>query len=132
MAQSTACSQARNTMKFALSIIALILLALIVPFLIPDVAKQEGVDPNANLPWQVEVDGQGGSKVFGLQPGVSTLGEVRQKLGQEIDVAIIAEPNETGALEGITPRCRSALCWHASSSRSMHRKRRLSPCGNGR
>ena len=87
-------------MKVALSIIALILLALIVPFLVPGVAKQEGVDPNANLPWQIEVDGQGGSKVFGLQPGVSTLGEVRQKLGQEIDIAIIAEPNEAGALEG--------------------------------
>lgn len=87
-------------MKFALSIIALILLALIVPFLIPGVAKQEGVDPNVNLPWQIEVDGQGGSKVFGVQPGVSTLGEVRQKLGQEIDIAIIAEPNEAGALEG--------------------------------
>ena len=91
-------------MKFALSIIALILLALIVPFLIPDVAKREGFDPNANLPWQVEVDGQGGSTVFGLQPGVSTLREVRQKLGQEIDVAIIAEPNETGALEGYYPQ----------------------------
>ena len=51
-------------MKVALSIIALILLALIVPFLVPGVAKQEGVDPNANLPWQIEVDGQGGSKVL--------------------------------------------------------------------
>ena len=42
----------------------------------------------------------GGSTVFGLSPGVSTLGEVRQKLGSELDVAIIAEPNEAGTLEG--------------------------------
>lgn len=87
-------------MKFALSMIALIAIALIVPFLIPGLGKQEGVDPNANLPWQIELDAQGGSSVFGLRPGVSTVGEVRQKFGSEMDVAIIAEPNEMGTLEG--------------------------------
>ena len=86
-------------MKFALSLIALVLLALILPFFIPGAGKQEGVDPNSNLPWQIAVDGQGGSTVFGLQPGVSTLGDVRQKLGNEIEVAIIAEPKEIGSLE---------------------------------
>ena len=90
----------RQPMKFALSLIALVLLALILPFFIPGAGKQAGVDPNSNLPWQVAVDGQGGSTVFGLQPGVSTLGEVRQRLGNEIEVAIIAEPNEIGTLEG--------------------------------
>ena len=77
-------------MKFALSIIALILVALVVPFLIPGLAKQEGLNPEADLPWQIEVDGQGGSRVFGLQPGVSTLAQVKQKLGNEVEVAIIA------------------------------------------
>jgi hypothetical protein len=86
--------------KFALSLIALVLLALVLPFFIPGSGKQEGVDPDSNLPWQIAVDGQGGSTVFGLQPGVSTLGDVRRRLGNEIEVAIIAEPNETGALEG--------------------------------
>jgi hypothetical protein len=87
-------------MKFALSMIALIAIALIVPFLVPGLGKQEGVDPNANLPWQIELDAQGGSSVFGLRPGVSTVGEVRQKFGSDMDVAIIAEPNEMGTLEG--------------------------------
>lgn len=87
-------------MKFALSLIALVLLALILPFFIPGSGKQAGVDPNANLPWQIAVDGQGGSSVFGLQPGVSTLADVRRKLGDEIEVAIIAEPKEVGMLEG--------------------------------
>jgi hypothetical protein len=87
-------------MKFALTLIALVLLALIVPFFIPGAGKQEGVDPNSNLPWQITVDGQGGSSVFGLRPGVSTLGDVRRRLGDEIEVAIIAEPNEVGSLEG--------------------------------
>lgn len=87
-------------MKFALSMIALIAIALIVPFLVPGLGQQEGVDPNANLPWQIELDAQGGSSVFGLHPGVSTIGEVRQKFGSEMDVAIVAEPNEMGTLEG--------------------------------
>lgn len=87
-------------MKFALSMIALIAIALIVPFLVPGLGKKEGVDPNANLPWQIELDAQGGSSVFGLHPGVSTVGEVRQKFGSEMDVAIVAEPNEMGTLEG--------------------------------
>ncbi|MDP2881567.1 MAG: hypothetical protein Q8N89_08310 [Azonexus sp.] len=80
--------------------IALIAIALVVPFLVPGLGKREGVDPNANLPWQIELDAQGGSSVFGLRPGVSTVGEVRQKFGSEMDVAIIAEPNEMGAIEG--------------------------------
>ena len=87
-------------MKFALSLIALVVLALVLPFFIPGSGKQEGVDPDSNLPWQIAVDGQGGSSVFGLKPGVSTLGDVRRRLGDEIEVAIIAEPNEIGALEG--------------------------------
>jgi len=87
-------------MKFALSLIALVLLALIVPFFIPGAGQQAGINPNSNLPWQIAVDGEGGSTVFGLQPGVSTLGDVRQRLGSEIEVAIIAEPNEIGTLEG--------------------------------
>ena len=87
-------------MKFALSLIALVVLALVLPFFIPGSGKQEGVDPDSNLPWQIAVDGQGGSSVFGLKPGVSTLGDVRRRLGDGIEVAIIAEPNEIGTLEG--------------------------------
>jgi hypothetical protein len=87
-------------MKLALAIVALVVAALVLPFFLPGAGKQEGVDPNSNLPWQIELDGQGGSRVFGLQPGVSTLGDVRQQLGSEIEVAIIAEPGEVGTLEG--------------------------------
>jgi hypothetical protein len=87
-------------MKFALSLLAFVLVALIVPFLVPGIGKQEGVDPNSNLPWQIETDGQGGSAVFGLKPGVSRLAEVRRLLCPEIEVAIIAEPGEAGSLEG--------------------------------
>jgi hypothetical protein len=97
-------------MKFALYLIAFVIAALIIPFFIPSSAKQEGVDPNSNLPWQITLDGQGGSSVFGLKPGVSTLGEVRQRLGFEIEVAIIAEPNELGMLEGYYSAACAGFC----------------------
>jgi hypothetical protein len=84
-------------MKFALYVIAFIIAALIIPFFIP--TPGDGGDPERNLPWQIEVDGQGGSKVFGLQPGVSTLAEVKVVLGNELEVAIIAQPNEVGMIE---------------------------------
>ncbi|MCL2635711.1 MAG: hypothetical protein FWD50_03655 [Betaproteobacteria bacterium] len=84
-------------MKFALYLLGLILVALIVPFLIP--TPGGGGDPERNLPWQIEVDGQGGSTVFGLQPGRSTLAEVRAALGDDLEVAIIAGPDEIGAVE---------------------------------
>ena len=87
-------------MKFALSLIAFVIAALILPFFLPGLGKQEGVDPNSNLPWQITLDGQGGSSVFGLQPGVSTLADVRRRLGDTIEVAIIAQPDEEGAFEG--------------------------------
>jgi hypothetical protein len=91
-------------MKFALSLLAFVLVALIVPFLLPGIGKPDGVDPNSNLPWQIETDGQGGSAVFGLKPSVSTLADVRRQLCPEIEVAIIAEPNEAGTLEGYCPQ----------------------------
>ena len=87
-------------MKFALYLIAFVLIALILPFFVPIGDKPEGGDPNSGLPWQIETDGQGGSAVFGLKPGVSTLGDVRRKLGPDIEVAIVAGADEIGALEG--------------------------------
>lgn len=99
VAQSAPLSLHKQAMKFALSLIAFIIAALVIPFLIPGLGKQEGTDPNRDLPWQIDVDGRGGSTVFGLSPGASTLGDVRRKFGDEIEVAIVAEPEEIGSLE---------------------------------
>src|SRR5574343_706661 len=91
-------------MKFALAILALIVAALVLPFLFPGAGKQEGVDPNSNLPWQITTDGQGGSAVFGLRPGVSTLGDARRQFGDDVEIAIVAQPEEIGALEAYFPQ----------------------------
>jgi hypothetical protein len=86
-------------MKFALYLFAFIVAALTLPFFIPGSGKQEGVDPNSNLPWQISLDAAGKSQVFGLTPGGSSLADLKQRLGSELEVAIIAEPNEIGSLE---------------------------------
>lgn len=91
-------------MKFALSIIALILAALIIPFFITGPGVQHGGDPNVDLPWQISLDSAGHSSVFGLKPGVSKLSEVKARFGGEMELAIIAEPDEVGALEGYYPQ----------------------------
>lgn len=93
-------------MKFALYLVVFIAAALVVPFLLPGIGKQDGVDHNTNLPWQIEVDGQGGSTVFGLRPSVSTLAEARRQFGQDVQLAIVAAPNEIGALEAYFPQVR--------------------------
>lgn len=86
-------------MKFAFSLIALVIAALVIPFFLPGMGKQEGVNPNTNLPWQIEIDGRGGSRVFGVSPGFHTLAEARAALGGEAEVAIVAATDEVGSLE---------------------------------
>lgn len=87
-------------MKTALSVIALIVLALALPLLFssPEPLPQE--NQLTDLPWQVTVDERGDSTVFGLTPGISTLADVRQHFGNDMEVAIVAMPDEIGSLEG--------------------------------
>ena len=86
-------------MKLAGFLAALVALVLLVPFFFPAGRQAPGADAEANLPWHIETDGRGGSTVFGLHPGGSTLADVRQRFGRDLAVAIIARPGETGALE---------------------------------
>lgn len=51
------------------------------------------------LPWQIEVLGDGYARVFGLTPGISTLDEVRARLGNDAEVALIVAPGESGSVE---------------------------------
>ncbi len=62
-------------------------------------AAPQADPPLANLPWQIETLAEGGSKVFGLVLAQSTLGEARQRFGNDMQLAVIASPGEPGALE---------------------------------
>lgn len=86
-------------MKSIALFIALLLALLALPMLMP---SGPGQRPDANpvtLPWQIERLPEGGSRVFGLTLGRSTLQDARQQLGGDVQVALIVAPGETGSLE---------------------------------
>jgi len=56
------------------------------------------------LPWQIELPGDGTSRVFDIHLGVDDVGAVLDRLGQDAQLAIIARPGEAGALEIYYPR----------------------------
>ena len=53
------------------------------------------------LPWQVTRLPDGGARVFGLEPGHDSLGEVQTRLGDAMQVALVARLDEAGALEAL-------------------------------
>jgi len=85
-------------MKTALAILAgsialIALLLLVAP-------APDGPPVSAeNLPWQIDVQPDGSSRVFGLALGHSTLGDARRRIGPEPQVAIVKAPGEAGSLE---------------------------------
>lgn len=87
------------TMKTAASLIALLLALLTALTLIPMWLHADKPAPTQGMPWQIEVQPDGKTKVFGLTLGASTVAEAREKLGTEMQIAIIAAPNETGSVE---------------------------------
>jgi hypothetical protein len=55
--------------------------------------------PVTGFPWQIERLPDGTTRVFGIVPGKTTLGEAMARLGDDNELAIIAAPGETGSLE---------------------------------
>jgi hypothetical protein len=55
--------------------------------------------PIEGLPWQIETLPNGGSRVFGLALPGSTLADARERLGKDMDLAVVATSGEAGALE---------------------------------
>ncbi len=74
--------------KMILSILAIGLLAFIgIMLLLPD---ENIEDQTPRLPWQVEQDGQGRTRVFGFTLGETTLGEIRRLFKEEGEVNLFA------------------------------------------
>ena len=88
-------------MKSTLLVLSLAIVVLVLVLLRPDEKPSAPTlaTPVENLPWQIETQADGGSKVFGLILGLSTLEEARQRFGQDMEVAVVASPGEPGALE---------------------------------
>lgn len=83
-------------MKIFFALFALLAVILAVyPFL-----DQSGdSEPVTGLPWQIDIQADGSTKVFGLHVGVSRLSDALDILGHDMELAIVAAPDETGSLE---------------------------------
>ena len=83
-------------MKIFFILFALLVVVLaIYPFL----DQSEDSETLTGLPWQVEIQPDGSTQVFGLQIGSSRLSDVLDILGSDMDLAIIAASDEVGSLE---------------------------------
>ena len=56
-------------------------------------------EPLTGLPWQIDILPNGDTQVFGITPGRTTFAEAAAQLGDDMSLAIIAAPHETGSLE---------------------------------
>lgn len=89
-------------MKYSVALLLLITLAISLLLLFPDTDNKQPVQPDkplTGLPWQIERLPDGRSRVFGVTLGQSTLGDVVELLGDDMQLAIIAAPGESGDLE---------------------------------
>lgn len=87
-------------MKIAIAIVLLALAVLVGPVVWQFAHYQPKDVPTTGLPWQIETLPGGDAKVFGLTLRGSTLADARALFGNEMQLAVVAEPNETGNVEG--------------------------------
>lgn len=85
-------------MRLAAAIAALILIAIAAPFFFGG-SKEEAARRQSGLPWQIEIQADGSSKVFGLVLGRSTLAEAAALWGPDGQLAVIASAGQPAGLE---------------------------------
>ena len=81
--------------RFLPTFLIIILVLAIYPF----IGRDEEPVGVVGLPWQITVLPDGSTKVFGLNPGRTTLGQAVARLGGDMELAIMAAQGETGSLE---------------------------------
>lgn len=90
----------RPSVISAAVVVALLGAALAWPLLRLSVAPPTLQPEPQDLPWLVRVHEGGGSLVFGLRPGDSTLADVEARFGDNLRVGLIAPNGQPPALEG--------------------------------
>jgi hypothetical protein len=84
-------------MKIFLYLLLIIIIAFAAaPFLAPPVENMRQIQ---GLPWQIEPLADGSVKVFGLTLGRDRLGDAREQLGPDMELAVVAAGDEPGSLE---------------------------------
>lgn len=95
-------------MKYFTVLLFIILAAIALIFFTSDRQRssEESYSDEAltGLPWQIDRLPDGDTRVFGITPGRTTLGDAIGLLGNDMELAIIAAPHETGSLEAYYSR----------------------------
>ena len=84
-------------MKYILALLILIMITAGLVF--PGNGEQASDAPVTGLPWQIDILPNGNTRVFGIEPGQTTLATAIGQLGSDMELAIIAAPGEPGTLE---------------------------------
>lgn len=71
---------------------------------VPAAAPSAAARASLPAPWQIEPDGRGGLRAFGLRLPGSTLADAQALWGDELQVAVIASRGQPAALEAYTDR----------------------------
>jgi hypothetical protein len=82
-------------------VLSLSLLGLALAILLPG---GRHLDPDPKLPWDIKLDGLGGSEVFGLTLDKSTLNEAREIFGNEGKISLFVTRDGEPALEAYFER----------------------------
>lgn len=72
---------------------------LVLLLLLASPAPDKAAPATEGLPWQIDIQPDGSSRVFGLTPGRSTLDDARARFALAPQVAVVAAPGEPGSLE---------------------------------
>jgi hypothetical protein len=88
-----------------LAVVAAVAVAL-AGFGVPAAPREAGP---AGLPWQVRTLADGGSEVFGLQPGRSTVTDVTRRFGDELRLALVVAGGQPPALEAFVENFRAGF-----------------------
>jgi hypothetical protein len=67
----------------------------------PQTAPSAQAAASQGLPWQVDVQADGTSRVMGLHLGADTLAQARARTGDGLQVALVARLGEVGVLEAL-------------------------------
>jgi hypothetical protein len=94
--------------KLIAGTIALLLLALAMPLLLPPPAAVREA-AHTGLPWQIDRLEDARTRVFGLTPGLTLLSEAEKTLGTDYALAIVAAPDELGTLEAYFERAQAGF-----------------------
>jgi hypothetical protein len=93
--------------RFLPTFLLITLVLAIYPFIGMEDKKGGSV---TGLPWQIEILPDGSTRVFGVIPGQSTLGEAAAQLGEDMELAVmVAKGETTGSLEMYYGQYRAGL-----------------------